>query len=126
MQQTKHKLIESDLRNFTCTENYFLQPTLGYLYTDGVRYLAEQCEAYWLLDAIWSYQKTKLFLKDEALKSMQFWKLKVDLEKCKGVLICERDEGDIVITQKLDYTDFPLKEIQIYVQNNTLLLPSEY
>jgi len=125
MQQTKHKL-ESDLSNFNCTENYFLQPSLGYLYTDGVRYLAEQCEAYWLLDAIWSYQKTKLFLKDEALKSMQFWKLKVDLEKCKGVLICERDEGDIVITQKLDYTDFPLKEIQIYVQNNTLLLPSEY
>ena len=125
MQQTKHKL-ESDLSNFNCTENYFLQPTFGYLYTDGVQYLAQECKAYWLLDAIWSYQKTKLFLKDEALKSIQFWKLKVDLEKCKGVLICERDEGDIVITQKLDYTDFPLKEIQIYVQNHTLLLPSEY
>lgn len=120
------KLKESDLHQFSGTEIIYRNPVFGYLYTEGIRYVAIKGEAFWLLDTIGSYQHTKLFKKDRALQEIQFWKFTVDLEKKSGVLTCERDANDIVVTQKIHYTDFPLQKITIYVQNGTLLLPSEY
>jgi hypothetical protein len=29
------------------------------------------------------------------------------------------------VEQKIEYTDFPLPEITLYLENNTLMLPSE-
>jgi hypothetical protein len=52
--------------------------------------------------------------------------LKVDLEKHTGVLTCDDGNGNIVYTEKVPFTDFPLPEITIWYTNRTLLLPSEY
>ena len=41
-------------------------------------------------------------------------------------LVYERDEEDEAISQKIPYTDFPLKRITLYCQQGVLLLPSEY
>ncbi len=91
-------------------------------YTAGVKHMAELCRAWWLVDAIASYQPR--CMKDRMLKEMQFWSLR--REKNGWALICYRDEGDEAFRQEIEFSDFPLDSIEIWVCNNTMLLPSEY
>ena len=123
---TKKPLTQSDLSQFIGTEGYHYQPLhpKGFVYTDGIKYLAQEAEAYWLLDLIAFYQEDERIKSDEALQSIQFWKLSVNDNA--GVLICERDANDVVLTHELNYTDFPLDAITLYVCNKVLMLPSEY
>jgi len=94
---------------------------LGLVYTDGVKFLAKKADAYWLLDSIALYQPK--CLKDPMLQEIQFWKLKV--KDNSGVLTCERDKNDVFLTENIIYTDFPLEEITLYLENGILCLPSE-
>ncbi len=56
------------------TENYYRHSLVpNFLFTDGVKYLAENAECFWLIDIIASYQA--MAKKDEALQAMQFWHL---------------------------------------------------
>jgi uncharacterized protein DUF6876 len=109
------------------TENWYRHWTRSLIYTDGVAYIAENGGG-WLVDAIASYQGTKA-LKTDMLKDFQIWILKVDREAKKGVLTCIADDGwPPAITQEIEYTDFPLDEIKLYVERGeemTLMLPSE-
>lgn len=47
--------IYSQLNNFKGTENYYKYGKLHY--TDGIKFLVDSAERYWLLDAIASYQQ---------------------------------------------------------------------
>ena len=94
------------------------------MYTDGVYHVAETGGAYWLIDAIASYQPK--LLKDTMLQEFQHWILKVDLDNQKAQLICERDSNDVVLTQDIEFTDFPLESVNFYLTQGVLLLPSEY
>lgn len=94
---------------------------LGLLYTDGVQFLAEGAGAYWLIDAIASHQPKAR--KDPMLCEFQLWTLKV--KKNKAVLTCERDTNDVAIRQRIPYTDFPLDDVKLYLENGVLMLPSE-
>ena len=116
--------IENELCQFYGSENHYRHPMSGLSYTDGVQYVAEACEAYWLLDAIGSYQgKCR---KDEMLQDMQFWTLRRSGHKDNEfVLICERDKDDEAFRQNISFSDFPLDEIKIWVENNTMYLPLE-
>ncbi len=88
-----------------------------------IQYLAEKAGAYWLIDAIASHQPQ--VLKDSMLQEIQFWKLKVNADQT-AQLICERDTGDVFLTQDIGFTDFPLDEIKLYLVSGVLMLPSEY
>lgn len=113
--------LEAKLAHFTSTDDYY-QHWLGKLiYTDGVKFLAEKAGVYWLLDSIALYQPQVLV--DSMLQEFQIWRLKVD--DYSGVLTCERDTDDIFLTENIPYTDFPLKEIKLYLENGVLCLPSE-
>jgi len=119
-------LTKNDLGQFTGTENYY-KNFLGLKYTDGVKYLCENGKAYWLIDAIASYQHEKKIRGNPRLMDMQFWKLKVNLKEGTAVLTCREDDGiPPVITQKIEYTDFEMEEVDVWVQNGVALLPSEY
>lgn len=83
--------------------------------------MAQKGEAYWLIDAIASYQ---IYANIRNL-GIQFWKLKVNANQT-ATLICERDTDDVIVTQDIEFTDFPLEKITLYVTNKTLMLPSEY
>jgi hypothetical protein len=93
--------------------------------TDGAKAMAEACDAYWLVTAIFSWQT-----RDKVRKEVfQVWKLKFN-DKEKGddaVLICEDGNNHEIIRQEISYTDFPLSEgIKLYLDNGVLMLPSEY
>ena len=109
------------LAGFYGTEQHY-KHLFGMLYSDGIHYLAEN-GAGWLVDAIASYQKDQK-LQTETFKYMQFWNLKVT--GTTAVLTCVEDSGlPPVITQEIEYTDFPF-DIDIWVENGVMILPSEH
>ncbi len=129
----------SDLSQFTGTETWHRHFT-GLLYTDGIQYLAEQAEAYWLIDAIASYQHQ--LKRDEYLADFQVWVLSVAGEGerkypfllpqygYKAVLTCWQDTPEEgvkpPVIQQMKYAKFPLIELKLYVSGGVLMLPSEY
>lgn len=119
--------IKDGLRDFYCTDGY-TRYTFGILLTDGVKWLCDNAECYWLVDAIGSWQLDKRVKNDEMLRGFQFWTLKVDKTNNTAKLILERDTDNVAIVQDIEYTDFPLDEIKLYYspQDKVLLLPSEY
>jgi len=127
--QTPEQLAEA-LAYFTGTEGYH-RYWLGITsLTDGVKYLADSAKCYWLLDAIGSYQPELAKHTDTRLHEMQFWTLKVNADK-SAVLTCVADSGEpSAVRQRIESTDFPLPEIQIWVaiegERKIALLPSEY
>ena len=86
--------------------------------TDGVIYLAKEAGCFWLLDILVSVQSMPNIKKQE----MQV--LLFDL-KDKVVRI-EDGNKNVLYTQKISATDFPLNEIEIWVENGVVLLPSEH
>jgi hypothetical protein len=87
--------------------------------TDGVFALAESAGCYWLLDVIGSYQR------DERLdKHFQVWKLNVNPDK--SAVVQGFNDMDLIITQEIESTDFPLDEIKFFLEGGVLLLPSEH
>ena len=122
--------LEASLGGFTGTECYHkLSPLhLGLVVTDGVLFLAQEAKAFWLIDAIASHQPK--CRKDASLRDFQFWTLDV-AEDHSAVLKCERDTDDVAITQRIPYTDFPMKQVRVWVQPSdertwVALLPSEH
>jgi len=75
--------------------------------------MADIGKAWWLIDAIVSHQPKAM--KDTMLRGMQFWTLNVH-DDHSATLICERDSGDVAITQEIPYSDFPLDEIKIWLE----------
>jgi hypothetical protein len=127
-------LTQSSLNQFTGTENYYRHWTRRLVYTDGVKYLADEGGAYWLIDAIASYQGDKRITKHPLCCDMQFWKLKREGEN-GAVLTCVPDSGlASIITQNIEFTDFPLEEVDVWVERGSIdgktecmvaMLPSE-
>jgi hypothetical protein len=77
-----------------------------------------------------SYQPD--LLEKEPLKHFQLWTLKVNQEEKSAVLTCQEDsDKDPVVTQEIEYTDFDLPEINLYVMPLTedmwvIMYPREY
>ena len=123
--------LKTYLSQFCSTENYFRHSILkNLLFTDGVKFLADEASAYWLIDAIASHQLNPRIRKSSELQEFQIWKLEVDLEKSRAVLLCQPDtDRDYVVRQRIGHTDFPLTEIKLYLERSSnlkvLLLPSE-
>jgi hypothetical protein len=123
-----------NLQHFCGSEQYY-KHWLGLCYTDGIKYLAENAQCFWLIDAIASHQPTAK--KNPRLKEFQLWFLHVgtghEFIKPKAgnaaVLTCWEDtpkaESKPVIIQQIPFTDFPLKEIKLYLKEKILQLPDE-
>ncbi len=132
--KAKPQLTHTDLDQFTGDDIRYMHPlNKKVIYTPGVRYLAQEAQAYWLIDAIASYFGSDIMnlamSKDSRLKSLQFWRL--DVKDGKAVLIANADAGEEpFVRQEIEYTDFPLSEVEIWAGFDgslwTLYLPSEH
>ena len=110
---------KEDLSQFTGTEHWY-KHMCRTTYTDGIKYLADEANAYWLLDIVASYQPKH---KD---KPFQIWKLTVNKDKTAVVTMKEDSNKPVLVEQKIEYTDFPLDEIEFYCIDGVMLLKSEY
>lgn len=101
-------------------EFYRIYPNV--IITEGVKFLCEQTQCFWLIDAIFSYQT----IKKVADEPFQVITLTVEPESPKGLIVVT-DGNEVELTrQELDYTTFPLPKIRLYYTDNTVLLPREY
>ena len=113
--------LEQELGQFTGTEQYYRH--LFGKFTDGVKYMADKAGAYWLIDAVMSYQISR---KTKGVP-FQVWTLKKNEGKNSAVLEMKEDiDAPVLVSQRIPFTDFPLESIKLYMQNGVLMLPSEY
>jgi hypothetical protein len=120
----KNKLSPAELRQFTGSEQWFRHSLVRTItYTEGAQYLAEHGGAYWLLDEIALANRYEASVKGE---EFQVWKLRRDAEGNGAGLSVEDGNGNEVYRKRIEYTDFPLPEIDLWCTNNVILLPSEY
>lgn len=116
--------LEHGLAQFHGTEGYTRYMTL--LLTDGMKYLAEQGECWWLMDVVASYQHQ--LVKEKI--HFQLWQIKKNEDNsCK--VTCREDTGEKpVVEQEIEYTDFPLDEYEFYVvvdgNGSVAMLKTEY
>jgi len=136
--------LRTRLDHFHGTHEYHrLNQMFKLVATDGVAWLMKNAEAYWLFDAIGSYQPR--LAKIEELREFQYWLLSVGgrgeigddvrypmmvpKERNVAVLTCWRDTPKVglkpVVRQVIEYSDFPLSETSFYLQEGVLMLPSE-
>jgi hypothetical protein len=126
--------LKKTLEHF-CGSEQLYRNLLGIRYTDGVKHLAQNAKCYWLIDAIASHQPK--VQKIQSLREFQLWFLHVGDShefikpkgKNKAVLTCWEDtptpETKPAVIQQIEYTDFPLSESKLYLQDKILILPSE-
>jgi hypothetical protein len=117
----------NELKQFTGSDTVYKHWLGGMKYSQGVKHLAEHGGAngaFWLLDVIASHQPEAM--RDPMLREIQFWKVKVDVEKHSCVVACHRDGDDVAITQAIEFTDLQLPEVSIWVANRVMYLPSEH
>ena len=90
--------------------------------TDGCIELAEAAGCYWLLDAIVSHQRNR-----KLDRQFQVWTLTVVQKKNRREAVLVGSNDDVpVVRQKIEFTDFPLESVKLYLIDNVVLLPSEY
>jgi len=118
--------LKSNLAQFTGTESHTRWSSLfhNHVLTDGTKYVAEKCGAYWLMDVIASYASADWYKKNPFITAT----LKV--KDGKGCVKFTDGNDNVLQYQDFEYTDFPLDEITIWNCDNgdyrVLMLPSEY
>tara|TARA_R100000315_G_C5235508_1_gene147342 strand:- start:3280 stop:3702 length:423 start_codon:yes stop_codon:yes gene_type:complete len=134
--------IQDGLKKFWCTTQYH-RHGLSLPYTDGVKYLIDNAEAYWLVDAISIQHKFNHDVFDDRRQGFTFWKLvKNEDDSCD--LTCGDDEiGGKFVTfdtpgrpepysvqpvweEIIPWTNFPLDEVILWYENGVIILPSEH
>lgn len=103
---------------------YFRQTPLGRIeYTEGIRFLQQQ-GGLWLIDAIASYQSSDF----KANNPFQSWTLLVSLDTKMAILSATDGNDNVLVSQEIEFTDFPVSQIKIFVEIDPSLLiylPSE-
>ncbi len=112
----------SNLSAFTGAERYY-RISRKHVLTDGTKYLAEQAECFWMMDAIASHLM-------ELGTTDWFVVVKTSVKNSKAIMIYEDGNGNEHARQEIPFTDFPLAEITLYAcwdgEHWVIMLPSEY
>ena len=118
--------IQSDLKQFNGSGGIVrhLHPGITPMFiTEGCNYVRNECKAFWLFDAILSYQDDKLLWN----VGFQIWTLEEQQNDLTWLLTCKEDSNKPnIIRQKIEYSDFPLEKLVVWVIDRVALLPSEY
>lgn len=125
--KTNINTLQETLQHFNGTEHFFQLPLIRTRFTDGIKYLANIAECFWLIT------DTSVIAKSLMDKSyfitIDFKRLskKESVEQGCEAIITYGDGNDTVLeTHRYNITDFPLDELRLFFVNDTLMLPSEY
>lgn len=102
------------------TTTWWKHPLYTYTYTDGVKAIAEDVGAYWLIDTVFSKQGNPE-LENEPF---QVWDWIVIDEK--GRFIVSDGNGNVIANYTVLFTDFPEGSFTFWFTDEVLLLPVEY
>ena len=112
----------SQLSYFTGTERYY-RISRTHLLTDGTKYLAEEAECFWMMDAVASHLS-------EIGTADWFVLVRVTVQGTQATMVYEDGNGHEHARQDIPFTDFPLPEQTLYAcwdgEHWVIMLPSEY
>ena len=121
------KEIKEGLQHFHGTEMFYSIPLLRTRFTDGLKYLSEVAECFWLITDTSVIAKS--LMNRSEFVTIDFKRLSEEKQDYTGfeAEIIYTDGNDNIL-EKHGYlsTDFPLDELRLFFVNNTLMLPSEY
>ena len=110
------------LARFTGTERYY-RISRHHLLTDGTKYLAEEAECFWMMDAIASHLS-------EIGTEDWFVQVKLQVHGIQATMIYDDGNGNELARQEIPYTDFPMEAVSLYAcwdgEHWVIMLPSEY
>lgn len=119
--------IKEGLQHFHGTEMFYQIPLIRTRFTDGLKYLANVADCFWLITDTSVIAKS-LMNRSEFI-TIDFKKLSEEQQDFTGyeAEIIYSDGNDNIL-EKHGYraTDFPLNELRLFFVNDTLMLPSEY
>jgi hypothetical protein len=110
-----------ELAHFTGDLERYRHWTGRLIYTPGVQHLAERAGAYWLIDLVASHQITP----NVSAEEFQVWTLTVAADRT-ALAVADDGSGREVARQVIEFTDFPLDEFKLYLDQGTLMLTGEY
>jgi hypothetical protein len=114
-------LTQDALNRFTGSDESFRHNLMRKIsYSQGVQYLAEVGNAYWLVDKVATLQLEPKIRRAE----FQVWKLKVD--GSTAMLSVEDGNDAVIYSENITFTDFPLDHVTLWFANNMIYLPSEH
>ena len=119
--------IKEGLQHFHGTEMFYSIPLLRTRFTDGLKYLANVADCFWLITDTSVIAKS-LMNRSEFI-TIDFKRLseeKQDYSGYEAEIIYSDGNDNILEKQGYRATDFPLDELRLFFVNNTLMLPSEY
>lgn len=117
------KIIDaSQLSHFTGTERYY-RISRRHLLTDGTKYLAEEAEYFWMMDAIASHLS-------EIGTDDWFVQVRMTVNENRATMIYEDGNGKEHARQEIPFTDFPMPTVSLYAcwdgGHWVIVLPGEY
>ena len=113
--------LSATLAQFCGTQSYYLHWTRAHRWTDGVEYLAEAAGARWLIDAIVSHQVTPTVKREP----FQAWTLQHNDDDTWTLSATDGNDRFIAV-QQIEFSDFPLSKVDLYLVDRCLMLPGEY
>lgn len=123
----KANIIKVRLQYFNGSEVFYHIPLLRTRFTDGIKYLAEAAECFWLVTDSSVVAKS---LRDcSSWVTIDFKRLPEDKRESSGYeaeIIYSDGNDNILERHGYNVTDFPLDELRLFFVNDTLMLPSEY
>ncbi|MCG2462515.1 hypothetical protein K8352_17270 [Flavobacteriaceae bacterium F89] len=99
----------------------------GTRYTDGLKFLANTAECYWLITDTSIIAKN--LMDRSSFITIDFKRLLVEIQDSTGYeaeIVYGDDNDNILESYRYRVTDFPLDEIRLFFINDTLMLPNEY
>ena len=126
MKAQVNEIIEG-LQHFHGSEMIYQIALTQTRYTDGIKYLANVAECYWLITDASIIAKS--LMKKSSFITVDFKRLPEDKQDYSGYeaeIIYGDGNDNILESYRYQFTDFPLDELRLYFVDNTLMLPSEY
>jgi hypothetical protein len=112
----------SDLCQFYGTEEWHRDPLMvNMVFTDGVKYVVESRQAYWLVMYIYAR-----YVHVRALRDEPFITIEMTTEDDTAEVIFTDGNNNILHAEEIGYTDYPDAGVCMWLVNGVLMLPSEY
>jgi hypothetical protein len=125
--KTQVNKIKAELQHFNGSETFYKIPLIGTRFTDGIKYLADNAECFWLVTDASVIAKS--LMNKSYFVTVDFKRLSEkerEESQCEALINYSDGNGHIFETHKYHVTDFPLDELRLFFIDGTLMLPSEY
>lgn len=125
--KTQVNKIKTELQQFIGSETFYKIPLIGTKFTDGIKYLADAAECFWLVTDVSVIAKS--LMHKSYFVTVDFKRLSEkerEESQCEALINYSDGNGHIFETHKYHVTDFQLDELRLFFIDGTLMLPSEY